>query len=57
MRAAVAYSGEMIRIEELVLPMPATGELVVRVHACGLCGSDLAKMFQQKLSGADGLGT
>jgi len=49
-RAAVVYSEEMIRIEELVLPMPAAGELIVRVHACGLCGSDLAKVFQQKLS-------
>jgi L-iditol 2-dehydrogenase len=49
-RAAVTYSGEMIRIEELVLPTPATGELVVQVRACGLCGSDLAKMFQQPLS-------
>jgi L-iditol 2-dehydrogenase len=49
-RAAVAYSGELIRLEELSLPAPATGELVVRVRACGLCGSDLAKMFQHQLS-------
>jgi L-iditol 2-dehydrogenase len=55
-RAAVAYSGEMIRIEELLLPTPATGELVVQVRACGLCGSDLAKMFQQKLSAPTVLG-
>jgi L-iditol 2-dehydrogenase len=49
-RAAVAYSGEKICIEEFALPAPGKGELVVRVRACGLCGSDLAKMFQQKLS-------
>jgi len=49
-RAAVAYSGERICIEEFSLPAPGKGELVVRVRACGLCGSDLAKMFQQKLS-------
>jgi len=49
-RAAVAYSGEKIRIEEFSLPALGRGELVVRVRACGLCGSDLAKMFQQKLS-------
>jgi L-iditol 2-dehydrogenase len=49
-RAAVAYNGEKIRIEEFSLPAPGRGELVVRVRACGLCGSDLAKMFQQKLS-------
>jgi L-iditol 2-dehydrogenase len=39
----------MIRIEELLLPTPEGGELVVRVRACGLCGSDLAKISQQKL--------
>jgi L-iditol 2-dehydrogenase len=49
-RVAVAYSGEKICIEDFSLPAPGTGELVVRVRACGLCGSDLAKMFQQKLS-------
>jgi L-iditol 2-dehydrogenase len=55
-RAAVAYNGEMIRIEELSLPAPAPGEMVVRVRACGLCGSDLAKMFQQKLTAPTVLG-
>jgi L-iditol 2-dehydrogenase len=55
-RAAVAYSGERIRIEEFSLPAAGRGELVVRVRACGLCGSDLAKMFQQKLSAPTVLG-
>jgi L-iditol 2-dehydrogenase len=55
-RAAVAYNGEMIRIEELVLPAPARGELVIQVRACGLCGSDLAKMFQQTLMAPTVLG-
>jgi L-iditol 2-dehydrogenase len=40
----------MIKIEDMALPSPGTGELVVRVRACGLCGSDLAKMFHQKLA-------
>jgi L-iditol 2-dehydrogenase len=55
-RAAVAYSGEMIRVEEILLPTPATGELVVRIHACGLCGSDLAKLFQRRLPAPTVLG-
>jgi L-iditol 2-dehydrogenase len=55
-RAAVAYSGEQIRIEAFSLPVPGRGELVVRVRACGLCGSDLAKLFQQKLSAPSVLG-
>jgi L-iditol 2-dehydrogenase len=49
-RAAVAYNAEKIRIEEVILPAPGRGELVVRVRACGLCGSDLAKLFQQQLT-------
>jgi L-iditol 2-dehydrogenase len=55
-RAAVAYSQEMIRIEDLSLPSLGRGELVVRVRACGLCGSDLAKLFQHKLSAPTVLG-
>jgi L-iditol 2-dehydrogenase len=55
-RAAVVYSGETIRIEELALPALGRGELVVRVRACGLCGSDLTKMFQQKLQAPTVLG-
>jgi L-iditol 2-dehydrogenase len=55
-RAAVAYSCEQIRIEAFSLPVPGRGELVMRVRACGLCGSDLAKLFQQKLSAPTVLG-
>jgi L-iditol 2-dehydrogenase len=56
MKAAVAYGGETISIEEFPPPSPEAGELVVRVHACGLCGSDLAKMFQHKLPAPTVLG-
>jgi L-iditol 2-dehydrogenase len=56
MKAAVAYGGEIIRCEELPSPLPAAGELVVQVRACGLCGSDLAKMFQHTLAAPTVLG-
>ena len=49
MKAAVAYGAETIRIEEFPLLVPGKAELVVRVRACGLCGSDLVKIFEQKL--------
>lgn len=49
MKAAVAYGGERILIQEFPQPTPGEDEIVVRVRACGLCGSDLAKMFQQSL--------
>jgi len=55
-KAAVAYGDATIRIEDLALPTPRQGELVVRVRACGLCGSDLAKLFQQKLQSPTVLG-
>jgi L-iditol 2-dehydrogenase len=55
-KAAVAYGGDTIRLEEWPSPSPGAGELVVRVRACGLCGSDLAKLFQHKLSGPTVLG-
>lgn len=56
MKAAVAYGGETIRVEEFTLPAAGQGELVVRVQACGLCGSDLAKLFQHKLQAPTVLG-
>jgi L-iditol 2-dehydrogenase len=55
-RAAVAYGGETIGLEEWTLPSPRQGEIVLRVRACGLCGSDLAKMFQHKLQAPTVLG-
>jgi succinate semialdehyde reductase (NADPH) len=42
MKAAVLQSapGE-IRIEEIPRPSPRTGEVLVKVHACGVCHTDL----------------
>jgi len=42
MKAARMYSpGAPIRIEQVPYPEPGPGEVVVRVAACGVCGSDL----------------
>lgn len=43
MRAACFHPPRSIRLEEIPRPEPAAGEILVRVAACGLCGSDLAK--------------
>jgi len=43
MRAAVYYGVGDIRIEEMPKPSPESGEVVLRVRSCGLCGTDLAK--------------
>jgi (R,R)-butanediol dehydrogenase/meso-butanediol dehydrogenase/diacetyl reductase len=41
MRAAVTTGGGAFEITELPDPTPGPGELVVRVAACGVCGSDI----------------
>ena len=41
MRAAVVNADKSFDIVEVPDPTPGPGELVLRVHACGICGSDL----------------
>jgi threonine dehydrogenase-like Zn-dependent dehydrogenase len=41
MLAAVFHGGGVVRVEEVPEPVPAPGEVVVRVEACGICGSDV----------------
>jgi 2-desacetyl-2-hydroxyethyl bacteriochlorophyllide A dehydrogenase len=41
MKAALFYGGPDIRVEEIPRPEPGPGEVLVRVRAAGICGSDL----------------
>ncbi len=41
MKAALYYGKGDIRLEEVPRPVPAPGEVLVRVRYCGICGSDL----------------
>lgn len=41
MRTAMFYGGPDIRVEEMPTPEPAAGEVLVRIGAAGICGSDL----------------
>jgi L-iditol 2-dehydrogenase len=45
MRAAVMYSPGDIRIEDVPKPAAASGEVLLRVAAVGVCGSDLPRML------------
>jgi L-iditol 2-dehydrogenase len=45
-RVAVYHGGGRIALEERPDPVAGPGELVVRVRACGLCGSDLMTWYQ-----------
>src|SRR4030081_3156081 len=43
MRAAVYHGPRDIRIEDVPRPRPAPGEVLVRVHANGICGTDASE--------------
>ncbi|MDB5071748.1 MAG: hypothetical protein JWM87_2859 [Candidatus Eremiobacteraeota bacterium] len=43
MRAAVCHGARDIRIENVPRPRPAPGEVLIRVHANGICGTDASE--------------
>lgn len=45
MKAAVLHAVGDVRFEDVPRPVPAAGEVLLRVAACGVCGSDLDRMF------------
>ena len=46
-KAVTYYSYDDIRIENRYIPTITDNELLVKVHGCGLCGSDILKIVQQ----------
>ena len=46
MRAAVYYSNRDVRLEERPTPRISSGELLVRVEASGICGSDVMEWYR-----------
>jgi L-iditol 2-dehydrogenase len=40
MKAAVLYRPGNIRLEDCPEPQPDRGEVLIRIHACGVCGTD-----------------
>ncbi len=44
MRAAVYRGANRLALETIPVPEIADGELLVRIHACGVCGTDLKKI-------------
>ena len=41
MKAGVFYSKNDLRIEEIPKPSPKAGEVLIKVKACGICGTDV----------------
>ena len=46
MRVAMWYSNRDVRVEEVPIPPISSGELLVRVEACGICGSDVMEWYR-----------
>ena len=47
MNAVIYHSYDDIRLEKSPIPTITSQELLVKVHGCGLCGSDILKIVQQ----------
>jgi L-iditol 2-dehydrogenase len=47
MRAAVYYSNDDVRVERVERPTPGAGELLMRIHASGVCGSDVMEWYRK----------
>lgn len=48
MRVAMYYGNNDIRIEEMPIPRLGPGELLMRVEASGICGSDVLEWYRLK---------
>src|SRR4051795_9502959 len=46
MTAAVLHAPGDIRVEEVDVPTPGPGQVLVKVAACGVCGSDIPRMLR-----------
>lgn len=46
MRVAMYYNNRDIRVEELPRPSIGPGELLVKIHASGICGSDVMEWYR-----------
>lgn len=51
MKAAVYHGKQDLRLEEIPVPEPGPGEMLVRVDACGICPTDLKKIEKGYLPG------
>jgi L-iditol 2-dehydrogenase len=47
MRVAVYYSNSDVRVQEAPEPRIGPGELLLRVDACGVCGSDVMEWYRK----------
>ena len=48
MRVAMYYSNDDIRLEEATTPKPGPGEILVRIQASGICGTDVMEWYRKR---------
>jgi len=46
MRVATYYNNSDVRLEEMPMPKIGHGELLIKVHASGICGSDVLEWYR-----------
>ncbi len=46
MKVSMWYNNNDIRLEEIPTPSPVAGEMLVKVHSCGICGSDIVEWYR-----------
>jgi L-iditol 2-dehydrogenase len=46
MKVSLWYNNKDIRIQDAPVPEPAAGEVLLKVMACGICGSDLVEWYR-----------
>jgi L-iditol 2-dehydrogenase len=47
MRAGVYRERGVVRVEEVPVPEVGDGEVLIKVAACGICGTDIKKIYQR----------
>src|SRR5579863_5006745 len=47
MRAGVYRDKGVVTVEEVPVPEVGPGEVLIKVAACGICGTDIKKIFQR----------
>ena len=48
MRVAMYYNNSDVRLQEVPVPAIGAGELLVKVMASGICGSDIMEWYRAK---------
>jgi L-iditol 2-dehydrogenase len=51
MKVAVVESPGKVALIEMPIPIPQRGDVLVRMRACGVCGTDVEKVYGEGLSG------